>query len=52
MKGWVIIYLPGGDVYDMLEDSLPPKSSFRKQLMRKGVKTFLAVAQLYWWLKT
>ncbi len=51
MNGWVVIYLPGGDVYDMFDDT-PTKSSFRSRLARRGIKTFLAVAQLYWWLKT
>lgn len=51
MNGWVIIYLPGGDIYDMLDETLPPKSSFQKRLMRRGVKTFLAAAQLWWWMR-
>ena len=51
MNGWVIVYMPGGIVYDMFDDS-PIKSTLHKRLMRRGVKTFLAVAQLYWWLKT
>ena len=53
MNGWVIVYLPGGDVYDMFDEAYSPvKSSFRKRLLRGGVKTFLAAAQLYWWLRT
>ena len=51
MQGWVIVYLPGGDVYDMFDDT-PVKSSLQKRLLRRGVKTFLAVAQLWWWLRT
>jgi hypothetical protein len=52
MNGWVIVYMPGGPfVYDMFDDSPGKKTSFRKRLVRSGVKTFLAVAQLYWWLK-
>ena len=53
MNGWVIVYLPGGAVYDMLEaPQKPGKKSFHKRLLRRGIKTFLAVAQLYWWIKT
>ena len=52
MNGWVIVYLPGGDVYDMFDDSPVKKRSFRSRVMRGGVKTFLAAAQLYWWLRT
>ena len=53
MNGWVIVYFPGGDVYDMFDEDYPTKSpSFRKRLVRRGVKTFLAAAQLYWWFKT
>ena len=51
MNGWVIVYMPGGIVYDMFDDSPGKKTSLRKRLLRSGVKTFLAVAQLYWWLK-
>ena len=51
MQGWVIIYMPGGNVYDMYSETDPIKSSFRKTLMRRGIKTFLAVVQLYWWLR-
>ena len=51
MKGWVIVYFPGGDVYDMFDDTAI-KSSFRSRLVRKGIKTFLVVVQLYWWIKT
>ena len=53
MNGWVIVYLPGGDIYDMFDDSPVKKpSSLRSRVMRGGVKTFLAAAQLYWWLRT
>ena len=51
MNGWVIVYLPGGDIYDMFDDSPVKKSSFRTRVMRGGVKTFLAAAPLYWWLR-
>ena len=53
MNGWVIVYLPGGDIYDMLDEgAVVKKRSFRSRVMRGGVKTFLAAAQLYWWLRT
>ena len=51
MNGWVVIYLPGGDVYDMFDETPTKKSSFRSRLARRGIKTCLAVAQLYWWLR-
>jgi hypothetical protein len=44
-SGWVIVYVPGGNVYQMLEG--PTKGSSKG----KVVKTVLACAQLYWWLK-
>jgi hypothetical protein len=51
MNGWVIVYLPGGDVYDMLDTS-SSTTSLRKRLIRKGIKTFLVAIQLWWWVKT
>ena len=52
MNGWVIIYLPGGDLYDMLDMTPLKRTPFRKRLLKGGVKTFLAAAQLWWWLRT
>ena len=49
-SGWVIVYVPGGDVYQMLE-SPTGKTSLKKRILKGGVKTVLACVQLYWWLK-
>jgi hypothetical protein len=51
MNGWVIVYLPGGDIYDML-DTHVPQNSLQKRLLKRGIKTFLVVVQLWWWIKT
>ena len=51
MNGWIIVYMPGGDVYEMFDDVLP-ESTFKKRLLRTGIRTFLAAAQLWWWVKT
>jgi hypothetical protein len=49
-SGWVIVYVPGGNIYQMLEG--PGKAQTIKQrIIRSGIKTFLAAAQLYYWLK-
>ena len=45
-SGWVIVYVPGGNVYQMLEG--PSKRTSTKS---KVVKTVLALGQLYYWLK-
>ena len=50
MNGWVIVYLPGGDIYDMLDTS-PVYPSLKHRIARKGFKTFLAAFQLWYWLK-
>ena len=54
MQGWVIVVMPGGNIYDMFDEDDAPikKSSFRKRVLRRGVKTILTFVQLYWWLKT
>ena len=46
-SGWVIVYVPGGNVYQMLEGPIKNKTI----IIRTGIKTFLAAAQLYYWLK-
>ena len=46
-SGWVIVYLPGGDVYQMLDGAPPGRQSFKK----RAIKTILTCVQLYWWLK-
>ena len=51
-SGWVIVYVPGGNIYQMLEG---PSSfaglTIKQRVIRSGIKTFLAAAQLYYWLK-
>ena len=51
-SGWVIVYVPGGNIYQMLEG--PAKQAgqtIKQRIIRSGIKTFLAAAQLYYWLK-
>jgi hypothetical protein len=48
-SGWVIVYIPG-DVYQMLEGPIKNKT-IKQKIIRTGIKTFLAAAQLYYWLK-
>ena len=50
-SGWVIVYVPGGDVYQMLDSSPTGKTSLKRRILKGGVKTVLACVQLYWWLK-
>ena len=49
-SGWVIVYVPGGDIYQML-DPCTPKNSLRKRILKGGIKTLLTCVQLYWWIK-
>ena len=51
MQGWVIVYVPGGTIYQMLDETQEQKTSIKGRILRGSVKTFLACAQLYWWLK-
>lgn len=49
-NGWVIVYLPGGNIYQLLDDT--GKSTSTKSRIVKGtIKTFLTCVQLYWWLR-
>ena len=50
MTGWVIVYLPGGDVYQML-DAVPQGKTHRRYL-KPIAKALLACAQLYWWARS
>ena len=50
MQGWVIVYLPGGDIYQ-LASGPPAKMPFAHKVLRRSVKTLLTCAQVYWWLK-
>ena len=51
MNGWVIVYLPGGDVYQIFDPGPVAPTTFSRKVFRRGVKTFLACAQLYYWIK-
>ena len=44
MQGWVIVYLPGGDIYQMLSYKNPGRLG--TYAMRGGA----AAVQLLWWL--
>ena len=48
MQGWVIVYFPGGDIYQMLSYDSPTKNPGRlgTYAMRGGA----AAVQLLWWL--
>ena len=51
---WVIIVMPGGDTYDMFSDVLdqPLKSpSIKSRLVKGGLKTIFAAAQVWFWLR-
>ena len=51
-SGWVIVYVPGGDIYQMLDPGgTPGKTSLRKRILKGGIKTLLTCVQLYWWIK-
>ena len=49
-SGWVIVYVPGGNIYQMLDGPIKNKT-IKQKIIRTGIKTFLAAAQLYYWLK-
>ena len=51
--GWVIVYVPGGDVYQLLDPGGPTerKSTLRTRIVKGGIKALLACVQLYWWIK-
>ena len=50
-SGWVIVYVPGGNIYQMLDVS-SEKQSLRRRILNGSVKTFLACVQIYWWIKS
>ena len=52
MNGWVIVYLPGGDVYQMLDASTTGKQSLGKRVLRHGIKAAFTAAQIYWWIRS
>jgi len=52
-SGWVIVYVPGGDIYQILDPYPgPEKKSLKKRVIKGTIKTILTCAQLYWWLQT
>ena len=53
-SGWVIVYVPGGNIYQMLDDTLmgTKKQSLRRRILSGSLKTLLTCAQLYWWIKS
>ena len=51
-SGWVIVYVPGGDIYQLVDPGLPTASkSLQRRIVKGAVKTFLVCTQLYWWIK-
>jgi len=52
MNGWVIVYLPGGNIYQMFDETPSKNPNLRKRLLHGGIKTFLAATQLWWWLRS
>ena len=51
-SGWVIVYVPGGDIYQMLDPGGSfPKTSLKRRFLRGGIKTVLTCVQLYWWIR-
>ena len=55
MNGWVIVYLPGGDIYQLVDPGSAwgnKKKTVMQRVLRNSLKTFLTAAQLYWWIKS
>ena len=53
MNGWVIVYLPGGNIYQMLDASGPPgPKGLRTRILKHGLKAALTLVQLYWWIRS
>ena len=48
---WVIIVMPGGDIYDMYSEKPMSRPSLKSRLLRGGLKTFLAAAQVWFWMR-
>ena len=52
-SGWVIVYVPGGNIYQLLDYGSPTeKTSLKSRLIKGSLKTFLTCVQLYWWIKS
>ena len=52
MNGWVIVYVPGGNIYQMLSPEVSKQPTRIKRLLRKSLSAAFAAAQLYYWVKT
>ena len=52
MNGWVIVYLPGGNIYQMLCAEAPKQPTRLRRLLRKSISAAFAAAQLYYWVKS
>ncbi len=51
-SGWVIVYVPGGNIYQMLDGNVGAKTSIRKRILKGTFKTVLTCVQLWWWIKS
>ncbi len=51
-SGWVIVYIPGGDISQMLDPVGPPgkQQTLTRRVLKGSVKTLLTCVQLYWWI--
>jgi len=53
MQGWVIVYVPGGDIYQLLDlGGSPVQKTLTQKIVKNSIKTFLTCAQLYWWIRS
>ena len=53
MQGWVIVYVPGGDIYQLLDPGgSPAQKTLTQKIIKHSIKTFLTCAQLYWWIRS
>ena len=50
MNGWVIVYMPGGDIYQLFDPGGASKMPLRRRIVRNGVRTILTCVQIYWWI--
>ncbi len=51
MQGWVIVYVPGGDIYQLLDPGGPTgMTPLKTRIVKGGIKTLLTCVQLYWWI--
>ena len=52
-SGWVIVYVPGGDIYQLLDPVGPPgtQATLTRRVLKGSVKTLFTCVQLYLWLK-